>query len=86
MSGGFLTTSSQTGFGSAVLDILDYKNTSKNTTLRGLTGRDNNGSGTAAILSGLWRNTTTVNRIDITVDSSSSWSTTSSFALYGIKG
>jgi hypothetical protein len=85
MSGGFLTASSETGIGSAVLDILDYKNTSKNTTLRGLTGRDNNGSGTAALLSGAWFNTAAVNRIDIAVNAGS-WSTISQFALYGIKG
>ena len=85
MSGGFLTASTDTGFGVAICDILDYTNTSKNTTLRGLTGRDNNGSGTVALVSGLWMNTAAVNRIDIAVNAGS-WSTTSQFALYGIKG
>jgi hypothetical protein len=85
MSGGFLSASSESGVGSAILDILDYTNTSKNTTLRALTGRDNNGSGTVALVSGLWVNTAAVNRIDIAVNAGS-WSTTSQFALYGIKG
>ena len=85
MSGGFLTASTDTGFGIAVLDILDYANTSKNKTLRGLTGRENNGSGIVALISGLWMSTSAVNRLDITVNAGS-WSTTSSFALYGIKG
>ena len=85
MSGGFLTASTDTGFGVAVLDILDYTNTSKNKTLRGLTGRDNNGSGIVALISGAWFSTSAVNRLDIVVNAGS-WSTTSIFALYGIKG
>ena len=85
VSGGYLTASTDTGFGVAVLDILDYTNTSKNTTLRGLTGRDNNGSGIVALISGVWLDTAAVNRIDITVNAGN-WATTSRFALYGIKG
>jgi hypothetical protein len=85
MSGGLLTASSDTGFGVAVLDILDYTNTSKNTTVRVLTGRDNNGSGVVSLSSGVWLNTAAVNRIDITVNAGN-WATTSQFALYGIKG
>lgn len=85
VSGGFLTASTETGFGVSVLDILDYTNTSKNTTVKGLTGRDNSGSGTASLISGAWFNTAAVNRIDIVVNAGS-WSTISHFALYGIKG
>ena len=85
MSGGFVTASSDTGFGVAVLDVLDYANTSKNKTLRGLTGRDNNGSGIVALISGAWFSTSAVNRLDITINAGS-WATTSTFALYGIKG
>jgi len=85
MSGGFVTASTDTGFGVAILDVLDYANSSKNKTLRGLTGRDNNGSGIVALISGAWFSTSAINRLDIAVNAGS-WATTSTFALYGIKG
>ena len=69
-----------------VTDILDYTNTNKNTTLRGLYGVDVNGTGgQIALVSGLWINTSTVTSITITAVSGT-FSQYSSFALYGIKG
>jgi hypothetical protein len=68
-----------------VTDILDYTNTNKNTTLRGLYGTDANGSGQMAFISGLWMNTAAVTSITITA-TTGTFSQYSSFALYGIKG
>ena len=68
-----------------VTDILDYTNTNKNTTLRGLYGTDANGSGQIVLISGLWMNTSAVTSITITAVSGT-FSQYSSFALYGIKG
>lgn len=68
-----------------VVDILDYANTSKNKTVRTLTGFDTNGSGTIAFTSGLWSSTSATTRLDFILDSSNFASTTV-FALYGIKG
>ena len=68
-----------------VVDILDHANTNKNKTVRVLTGMDNNGSGTIALTSGLWSSTTAITRLDFILDSSN-FATTTSFALYGIKG
>ena len=71
-------------FGAVVVDILDYKNTNKNTTIRGLGGWDGNGSGYVNLRSGLWMNTNAITSIKITAISN--FVQYSHFALYGIKG
>lgn len=74
-------------FGAMIVDILDYKNTSKYKTVRALSGQDTNGSGTQGmwLQSGVWMNTNAITSISI-FSSSSNLSQYSSFALYGIKG
>ena len=74
-------------FGGGVTDILDYTNTNKNTTVRTLTGMDNNTSTYSQIqfYSGLWLNTAAITTITIT-PSAGSFAQYSQFALYGIKG
>jgi hypothetical protein len=67
------------GFG--VIDILDYANTSKNTTTRAFRGRIDG----VVLASGLWRNTAAVTSIFLNTDSST-FNTNSRFSLYGIKG
>ena len=69
----------------SVIDILDYKSTSKYKTIRHLRGFDNNGSGNVGLGSGLWMNTAAVTSIDIKARAGS-FTQYSSFALYGIKG
>jgi hypothetical protein len=73
-------------FGSCVMDILDYANTSKFKTFRGLGGVDNNGGGYLTLVSGNWRSTSAITSVTITSYYSGSWVQYSSFALYGIKG
>ncbi len=79
-------------FGVFVLEILDYYNTNKNTTMRCLTGYDNNGNGSGndrgviQINSSVWDNTSAVNSIVFTLNDSSNFVSGSKFALYGIKG
>jgi len=68
-----------------IIDIQDYASTSKYKTVRIFTGDDRNGAGRTALSSGLWQNTTAVNRLDITTGGGN-WTTASTFALYGIKG
>ena len=83
------SSSSTSGvFGSFVMDILDYTNTSKNKTFRTITGYDNNGSGLIYLTSGAWLSTSAINRIDFAVGAAGGTliSEYSSFALYGIKG
>lgn len=71
-------------FSGAVVDILDYANTSKNTTTRALSGGDFNGSGEIYLSSVSWNNTAAVNNIVITAYDGNMMQY-SSFALYGIK-
>ena len=84
--GGSSYSNSSSLFGVAVIDILDYANTSKYKTARVLTGTDANGSGFLSFRSGVWQNTNAVSTIDLIQTSGSSFSQYSSFALYGIKG
>jgi len=77
---------STTSFTGGVTDILDYGSTSKNKTVRTLTGTDTNGAGQIYLASGLWMNTSTaVTSISI-APISGTFNQYSSFALYGIKG
>jgi hypothetical protein len=73
------------GFGAMITDVLDYTNTNKNTTLRFLSGYDNNGAGDVLLASGLWMNTSAVTSITISA-SYGNFASGSHFALYGIKG
>jgi len=80
------STAGASTFGVAVLDILDYANTSKYKTVRILGGYDNNGDGQIILSSGLWQSTNAITTILIYPNVGSNWVQYSSFALYGIKG
>lgn len=67
-----------------VVDVLDYTNTNKYTTIRSLAGTDQNGAGEATFLSGLWLNTDAISSITIT--GGGTIAQYSRFSLYGIKG
>lgn len=70
-------------FGSSIYDILDYTNTNKYKTIRGLDGFDANGSGGIEIVSGNWRSTSAISSIKLE-GSSVNFQQYSSFALYGV--
>ena len=78
--------SSASTFGTFIVDILDYKDTNKYKTIRGLAGTDNNGSGSVYFSSGLWMSTSAITRIDLAPNAGTLFNQNSSFALYGIKG
>jgi len=69
-------------FGSALVDILDYTNTSKNKTTRLISGVDLSGSGQVALTSGLWLSTAAVTSIAVATEAS--WAVGSRIDLYGI--
>lgn len=70
----------------SIVDIHDYKSTTKNKTVRMFSGRDDNGTlGTLRLSSGLWMNTSVVTSITIT-SATGNFTTSSTFALYGFKG
>jgi hypothetical protein len=83
--GGVSYSNTANTFGVAVIDILDYANTSKYKTTRVLTGSDANGSGFIFYRSGVWMNTNAISSISLIQTSGSSFQQYSSFALYGIK-
>ena len=72
-------------FSGIVIDVLDYANTNKYKTMRGLSGNDRNGSGIIALSSGLWMSTTAINSLTFTLGSGN-FTQYSTLALYGIKG
>lgn len=79
----FLGGTSNPSFG--VYDILDYTNTNKFKTWRGIEGIDANGSGYANFTSGLWRSTSAVTSITFTTVGGVTMNQYSIFALYGVK-
>jgi hypothetical protein len=75
-------------FGASVIDILDYANTNKYKTMRGLAGTDANGTTNQCYLglfSSLWQNTNAITSIKIYL-TTGNLAQYSHFALYGIKG
>lgn len=72
-------------FSALVYDVLDYANTNKYKTARGLSGKDFNGSGNIFLFSGNWRNTAAITSLTI-YPNSDNFAQYSQFALYGIKG
>jgi hypothetical protein len=72
-------------FTAAVVDILDFASTTKNTTIRSFTG-DTGGQGFIQIWSGLWNNTAAVTSIEIYGVSSTTLQIGSRFSIYGIRG
>ncbi len=73
-------------FSAGIIDILDYRSTSKNKTVRTLSGVDGNGPGQIDLTSGLWfASPVAVTQIEL-LPQSGSFAQYSSFALYGIKG
>jgi hypothetical protein len=68
-----------------ILDIHDYASTSKYKTVRGIGGIDLNGSGVINLTSNLWLNTAAITSISLVAEQDN-WTTTTKFALYGIKG
>jgi hypothetical protein len=73
--------------GTNLIDIQDYASTTKNKTLRSISGLEVNGSGSAIYLhSGLFLSTSAINQIDLIVTDGSNWTSQTTFALYGIKG
>ena len=72
-----------------ILDIIDYASTSKTKTIRHISGLNYNGATTGEIIalqSGLWNSTAATTSLTILNSDSLGFVSTSSFALYGIKG
>jgi hypothetical protein len=74
-------------FGLHIIDILDYANTSKNTTVRTIFGLDSNSAtaGYVGLVSSLWMNTAAVSSISMTTLPAANFVANTSVSLYGIK-
>ena len=71
-------------YGATVIDILDYADTNKNTTIRGLGGFDSNGNGYVDLVSGLYNATTAITSIKFYFNGFDI-AQYSHFALYGLR-
>jgi hypothetical protein len=73
-------------FGFSIIDILDYRNTTKLKVVRNLDGYDANGSGISEMRSHSWGSTAAVTSITIANYNAGDFFTQySQFALYGVK-
>lgn len=75
-------------YSAGIIDIHDYASTSRNKTIRGFYGVDNNASNTSfrvSLGSGLWMKTDAITSLTLT-SSGTAFTTGSTFALYGVKG
>jgi len=70
-----------------IIDLIDYASTSKNKTVRSITGNDRNNDGGSEInlLSGLWRSTSAVDSLTIYLGGGSNFNAGTTIALYGVK-
>ena len=73
--------------GATICDILDYSSNTKKTTTLSLSGFDINAAGgRTEVHETFWNNTDAITSVGIWSPSGRTWSTNSTFALYGIKG
>jgi hypothetical protein len=84
------TTTSGSWWGTAIVDVLDYANTSKLKTMRYINGVDLNGNnitlpGRVNFGSGLYRSLNAVSTITIVSGASATFQPNTQFSLYGIK-
>ena len=82
-------TSVNNMFGVGIIDILDYTSSTKNKTIQSLSGANTNGTASPndgiCVSSSLWLSTSAITSISIYSNYSNVFTTTSQFALYGIK-
>ena len=84
VAGGALATTYSAG----IIDIHDYSSSTKNKTMRSITGDDTNsasGYWGVNLSSGLWMSTSAVNTVTLSLGANS-FTTASTFALYGMVG
>ena len=72
-------------YGLAIIDILDYAATTKNTTIRILNGTSTTSQRTIALTSGLFNSTAAITSVSAHPQSGNNWVSGSRFSLYGVK-
>lgn len=88
----YTTVSYSPYFSPIILDIFDYSNTSKNTTIKSIGGQNTNSqtanssiSSGIYVASGVWLDTDTVDKVTLTPKVGTTILEHSTFALYGIR-
>lgn len=71
-------------FGGGVIDILDYKDTNKNKTIRALGGFDRNGAGDARFNSSVWLNTNAITSVTMTDYRTGNFAEHTNISIYGV--
>jgi hypothetical protein len=79
-------TATANSFAPGVVDLLDAFSSTKNTTLRSLTGYHNSFRPQMYLTSTLWRNTASLTSVRLFPNIGTNFLTGSRFSLYGIKG
>ena len=85
ISFGATSTTTSNVMAATIIDVLDYANVNKYKTIRSLSGVDANGSGYIALMSGLYQQTTAISSIKLFPFYGPNWTSSSTFALYGVK-
>lgn len=68
-----------------IVDILDWQDTNKYTTVRVLQGGTNTSQNLIGLVSGSWRNTATITSLTLAAESGDSFRIGGRFSLYGLK-
>lgn len=86
MAGAMGNTNTANAFAAGVIDILDPFSSTKNKTLRALSGYAAGSGSLITLRSGLWMSTATVTSVSVHNWDGASYISGSRFSLYGIKG
>ena len=71
-------------FGGGVIDILDYKDTNKNKTIRAFGGHDRNGAGDIRLNSSVWLNTNAITSVTMTDYRTGNFAEHTNISIYGV--
>jgi len=83
---GIIPAASSTGiFGTAILNILNYSNTTTYKTMLSSSAADLNGSGSVDISVSMYQSTSPVTTVNVATYGSGNWTTGSRISLYGIQ-
>jgi len=70
----------------SIIDILDFSSTTKNKTIRALSGQAIASANSVALFSGAWQNTSAITSLTIPLSGATQFSAGSRFSIYGIRG
>ena len=75
-----------TAFGTFVMDIVDYANSTKNKTVRTLAGYDKSGGGNVGLYSGFLADTAPIKSLTFYTNGNNGFTANTRISLYGIRG